>query len=166
MKPMVPVIVVFLGVMAVMTLFFQRVIERREQPNAQLVVGTSGPQRVSLERNRAGQYIAPGLLNGEPVNFLVDTGADSVAVPAQIAARAGLVRGAPVMVSTAGGRSTGYQTEVTELALGGIVMRNVRALIVPDMGGDGVLLGMSFLRHVDFSQQGDRLLIEAPNAGS
>ncbi|MGB0956456.1 MAG: retropepsin-like aspartic protease family protein [Panacagrimonas sp.] len=160
MKSMMPVIAVFIGLLALMTFFFDGVIKRRHEPNRTLVVGTDGPARVSLTRNVAGRYVAPGRINEVSVNLLVDTGADSVAVPEHIARRANLTRGARVMVATAGGRSSGYQTRIDQVTLGGIQMRNVPALVVPDMGGDAVLLGMSFLRHVDFSQQGDELIIE------
>ncbi len=163
MKSMMPVVVVFVGLIALMTFFFEGVIERRHQPNRSLLVGSDGSQRVTLKRNRLGQYISPGAINDESVNFLVDTGADSVAVPGGVAERAGLSRGPAVMVATAGGRSTGYQTEVGQLMIGGIIMQNVPALIVPDMGGDHVLLGMTFLRHVDFQQQGDELVIKPPD---
>ena len=163
MRSMMPVVLVFLGLIALMTVFFEGVIDRRHQPNRTLVVGAEGSQRVSLKRNRLGQYIAPGAINTESVDFLVDTGADSVAVPGDVAERAGLPRGPRVLISTAGGQSTGYQTEIERVALGGIVMQNVPALIVPDMGGQQVLLGMTFLRHVDFRQQGDQLVIEPAN---
>ena len=46
-----------------------------------------------------------------------------------------------------------------EVSLGGITLNRVRASINPNMPQGEVLLGMSFLKHVEFSQRGDTLTI-------
>jgi len=46
--------------------------------------------------------------------------------------------------------------------LGSIVLRDVRATILPGMTGDEVLLGMSFLKHLKLEQQGESLKITLP----
>jgi len=113
-----------------------------------------------LERNPAGRYVAPGTINGREVTFLVDTGADHVAVPSGVADDVGLERGRRIRVGTAGGTAAAYTTRIDRITLGGIRLRDIRGSITPTMGGESVLLGMTFLRHVDFSQKGDRLIIE------
>lgn len=160
LQAMWPVIVAFVGIVAVMSLAFEHVIDKRENPNASLVAGHADGGRVVLERNRSGAYVAPGQINGQPVTFLVDTGASSVAMPDGVARRLGLARGAEFRTQTAAGITTSYATWIDSIVIGGIRVTNVRGSIVPAMGGDEVLLGMTFLQHIDFSQQGDRLVLE------
>lgn len=108
---------------------------------------------VRLERSHGGGYRAEGELNGTRVVFLVDTGADSVAVSTRTAERLGLKRGAAIGVTTAGGNTTGYETRIDRVKIGAIELADVRAIIVDGMADDLVLLGMTFLRRVEFSQR-------------
>ncbi len=156
-------LVVFVALMGLMYLGFDRLLEQRENPNLQLMTGVDAPSRVVLKRNRAGRYVAPGAINGKAVTFLVDTGADHVAVPAHVARRVGLRRGAPIRVLTAGGTATAYDTQIESVVLGAIEARYIEGSINPSMKDDYVLLGMTFLRHVDFSKRGDELIIEPPS---
>lgn len=114
-----------------------------------------------LERNRGGHYVAPGSINGEAVSFLLDTGASQVAIPTTLAGKLGVKRGPTVMVQTANGTVAGYQTRLESVRLGPIEVRNVPALVAPGLEADTVLLGMSFLKHVEFTQRGDQLTLRA-----
>ena len=162
LQAMWPVIAAFVGIVFIMSLAFEHVIEQRRNPNASLVAGDAAGGRVVLSRNRYGAYVAPGLINGQPVTFLVDTGATSVAMPDRVARRLGLERGAEFRSQTAAGLTTSYATWIDSVVIGGIRVENVGGSIVPAMGGDEILLGMSFLQHIDFSQQGEQLVLEAP----
>ncbi|MEO0424832.1 MAG: retropepsin-like aspartic protease [Pseudomonadota bacterium] len=163
MKSLAPMLVVFSALMGLMYLGFDRVLAHRNNPNLEVATGVDAPTRVVLKRNPAGRYMAPGTINGQPVTFLIDTGADNVAVPARIARRVGLTELAPILVNTAGGVVKAYDTEIERMMLGGIQLNYVEGSINPSMTGDYVLLGMSFLRHVDFSKRGDELIIEPPS---
>jgi aspartyl protease family protein len=151
-------IVSFIGLMA--WLFSQQIDEQRN-PNQAPTGSTTptGATQVRLQRNRQGHYIANGEINGARAEFIVDTGATDVAVSAEVARRAGLVAGPAVAVTTANGRATAYVTRIDELKLGTIVEHNVRATIVPNLGEIEVLLGMSFLKRLDFAQNGDALIL-------
>ena len=50
-------------------------------------------------------------------------------------------------------------TRIDPLAFGPFVVRNVPASLNPGMGDMQVLLGMSVLRHLEFSQRGDTLIL-------
>ncbi|MNC64411.1 hypothetical protein D3C75_1146100 [compost metagenome] len=63
------------------------------------------------------------------------------------------------MLSTANGRTQGYRTRLGTLQLGDILLREVRALVVPGLDGDQVLLGMSALKQLEFTQRGGTLLL-------
>lgn len=140
---------------------FQGWLENARNPNRQpaSVTGAGGPE-VHLLRNRYGHYQASGHINDQAVEFMLDTGATAVAVPGRVAQRLGLVRGPAMQVQTANGNATAYATRLDKLRLGDIELRNVRAHISPSMDGDEVLLGMSVLKHLDFSQQGDTLTLK------
>ena len=73
---------------------FDGAIERREDPNRNLVVAP-GASELVLQRNRAGHYLLPGEINGRPVRLLLDTGATQVSVPARLAADAPLNEARP-----------------------------------------------------------------------
>ncbi|NBA93939.1 TIGR02281 family clan AA aspartic protease [Pseudomonas sp. R5(2019)] len=142
------------------TRFFGQWEQRQENPNA--VVSSQqgdGFIEVQLASNGQGHFVADGQINGEPVQFLLDTGATDVAIPESVARKMGLERGAPVTLSTANGQSQGYRTQLTEVQLGDIVLRNVRALVAPGLPGEQVLLGMSALKQLEFTQRGGTLLL-------
>jgi len=119
---------------------------------------------LTLTRNRAGHYVADGEINGRPVTFLLDTGATWVALPATLARELGLKRGAAVALQTASGTSVGYQTRLESVRLGPIVMRDVGALITDGMDAGTVLLGMNFLKRLEFTQRGGELVLRMPLA--
>ena len=144
--------VVALGLLASL---FSELIEEQRNPNRNVtsILTGSGEAEVSLAQNRQGHYVASGLINGEPVVFLLDTGATDVSVPVALARRLGLKRGAPIQAQTANGVVTTYRTRLDSVQLGSIGLTGVRAHINPGMRGNEVLLGMSFLRDLEFSQR-------------
>ena len=114
---------------------------------------------VRLASNSQGHFVADGLINGEKVTFLLDTGATDVAIPARIGDQLGLPRGAPVLLQTANGQTTGYRTRLDSLTLGDIVLTDVRALVAPGFQSDQVLLGMSALKQLEFTQRAGTLVL-------
>ena len=112
-----------------------------------------------LKRNRLGHYVAPGKINNQPVTFLLDTGATAVSVPANVANNIGLTRGRSITVGTANGNIEVYQTTLKSVQLGNITLHEIRGNINPYMDGDTVLLGMSFMRHLELTQRGDTLTL-------
>lgn len=112
---------------------------------------------VQLKQDRDGHYYIKGIINGQKVNFLLDTGATSVSVPEHLAKELSMKRGRIVMLHTANGTVHGYDSYIETLSIGGIERRNVAAVISPGMTGDQILLGMSFLKRMSFTQA-DRVL--------
>ena len=142
------------------TRFFGEWEQRRENPNTQVSSQqVDGYIEVKLVGNGQGHFVADGQINGQPVNFMLDTGATDVSIPAGLAERLSLEKGAPVMLSTANGRSQGYRTRLEQLKLGDIVLHDVRALVAPGLSGNQVLLGMSALKQLEFTQRGGTLLL-------
>ncbi|WP_313327745.1 retropepsin-like aspartic protease family protein [Stutzerimonas balearica] len=142
------------------TRFFADWEDNRFNPNREPVSRIEGGQvEVQLAGNASGHFVAGGRINGERVTFLLDTGATDVAVPIELAKRLGLERGAPVMLQTANGPSTGYRTRLARLELGDIVLHDVRAIVAPGFLSEQVLLGMSALKQLEFTQRAGTLVL-------
>lgn len=143
--------VVFLGAV---TVFFGGWDSIKTNPNQQLVSHTrGGATEIELKANRQGHYLANGTINNQEVTFILDTGATTVSVSESIARKAGLSRERPGRAVTAAGTVDVWSTTIDELRLGDITFRNVRGTINPTMDPDMVLLGMSVLGQLDFSQK-------------
>ena len=128
-------------------------------------VDSSGSVMVVLEQDRNGHYLAEGQINGRSVTFLVDTGATDVALPESMARALGLEFGPRVKVMTAAGPANAWVTLLDEVTIGGLRRENVRATIT-DGEFNGILLGMSFLRHYSLQQQDGKLMIREAIAGN
>jgi aspartyl protease family protein len=121
----------------------------------------SGYREALLEADQRGQYAAGVLINGVPVQMLVDTGASEVCVSASTARRLGLSpSGGPrYSVKTANGVSTASPTTLRSLSLDGLYMNDVEALILTPEAGEANLLGESFLKRLISVEQRDGTLI-------
>lgn len=116
--------------------------------------------QVVLQRNRYGHYMVSGEIDGQSTRFMLDTGATLVAIPGELESKLGLKRGWQHYTHTANGTAVAYDTEIAQLKIGGIVLNQVKAAIVPSMQGEEVLLGMSVLKELEFSQKGDQLTLK------
>jgi len=140
---------------------FHGLLEERQNPNREVLsnIDGQGVREVVLRRNRAGHYVAAGELNGVPVTLLLDTGATDVAIPGGLARRLGLAAEGRGMSRTAAGDVEVLRTTLARVRLGTIELRQVRASILPQMEGEEVLLGMSFLKKLEMVQRGDVLTL-------
>lgn len=147
-------------VLGILSVYFSRYLDQQNNPNKTLsTTQTDDYKQVPLQRNRYGHYVANGMINSTEVVFIVDTGATDISIPEKIAQKLRLKSGIKIPVHTANGQVDVYATTLDSVSLGEIELHNIRANINPYMEGEEVLLGMSFLRHLDFSQQGEQLLI-------
>lgn len=148
--------------MAVGTWWIHGGLEEMRRPNANIVHTLPAGEPVTLKRNRAGHFEAPGNINGTPVTFLLDTGATYVAIPSEIANELGLEPGRSAWFNTANGRVEGTLTELDEVSLGGLKVQNVQGSISPGMERDTVLLGMSFLNLLSIEIQSGEMVLSLP----
>ena len=148
--------------MVLMGFFFNDFLTKQQNPNQVLTTQYTGEgiREVTLQRNKSGHYVTSGKLNGQAVVFILDTGATGVAIPDHIAKKLNIKRGQAFPVQTANGTGTSYAARLDSVSVGEIELRNGDAGIVPGFTGNEVLLGMSFLRHVEFSQRGDTLVLK------
>lgn len=114
-----------------------------------------------LERDGSGQFHLTAAVNGDDTRFLVDTGADVVALTESTAERLGILPDRsefqPVM-QTASGVGYGARITIDSIEIGGSEFRNVEAVVVDGLGTN--LLGQSVLRQLGKVElQGDRMVI-------
>lgn len=147
------------------TLLAQNWLDEAYNPNRSLATRDAGDgaRQIVLKRNRYGHYVGSGRINGQEAVFLLDTGATEVVIPEALAVGYGLRRGPVYQSTTANGVIEVYGTLLDTIELGPIRLYNVRAAINPHMDGPEILLGMSFLKHLRLSQQGDELTISTDN---
>jgi aspartyl protease family protein len=102
-----------------------------------------------------------GQINGREVQFMVDTGASTVAMSESDARRINLKfeNGKKVRVSTANGASTGYLVRLDSVRVGSAVVYNVEAVVSPQ-SMPFVLLGNSFLNRFQMQKNNDQLTLE------
>lgn len=117
-----------------------------QNPNKINRLGSS--QTVVLKRGLDGHYRAEALINGMPVDVLVDTGATGVAISQRVADKLKLASISAIRTNTANGVSVGYEVRLDSVKVGGVEADDVSAMIAPGLDGD-VLLGMSFLSRMD-----------------
>lgn len=153
--------VFWLLVLGLGTLFIQGHLEQRDNPNQDLNsrIHADGLREVVLQRNAYGHYVSPGQINGVDVTFFLDTGATGVSIPEHIAEKIGLQRGYRYQSSTANGTIDVYSAVLDKVELGPIALYDVRGSINPHYEEDDILLGMSFLKHLEMTQKGNTLTL-------
>jgi aspartyl protease family protein len=114
---------------------------------------------INVAENR--QYITTGSINGRPVRYLVDTGANVVAINANTAKTLGLSveEGVKVYASTASNDLQVTMVILKEMIVGEIKRNNVQAIIIDGENPKDILLGMSFLQHVDISEKSGLMVL-------
>lgn len=147
--------------MALLGFYFSELLEQQYNPNQNVQTQhfESGVREVVLKRSKNGHYLSKGSINGHEVVFMLDTGATGVAIPMAVAQELSLKRGQRISTQTANGIATAYATRLDRVSVGDIALDNVVASISPGLQTQEVLLGMSFLRHIEFSQRGDTLTL-------
>lgn len=115
---------------------------------------------ISIAMNAHGQFVTNGMINGQVVEFLVDTGANTVSMTAQDARRLGIdfeVEGERGMSATAGGVVPTWLVTLKSVQVGPITVKNVQATVRDAPRMAPILLGMTFLSRVNLTQESQRL---------
>lgn len=113
---------------------------------------------VEIRRGPDGHYHWPGTVAGQPVDFLVDTGATGTTLPAALARQLGLPVVGNVTSNTAGGVVQG-SVVVGDVELeGGLRAERLRMAALPDLHKP--LLGMDVLGRLRWQQQDGVLRVQ------
>ena len=108
----------------------------------------TGTRSLIIPRDARGHFATDGRIDGQHIAFMIDTGASVVALNETSAARFGL-RPPPgqyaAAVTTANGTIKAARMRLPMIEVGGLVVRDVDAMVLPDRALSENLLGLSFL---------------------
>ena len=108
----------------------------------------NGLRSLSIPRDARGHFETEGRIEGQRIGFMVDTGASVIALNETSAARFGLRPSQgdyTAAVATANGTIKAARTRLAMVDIGGLVVRDVDAMVLPDEALSENLLGLSFL---------------------
>ena len=117
-----------------------------------------------IAKSSDGHFWADGLVDGEVIRFLVDTGATAVALTPEDAQRLGFEAQDLHFTSrvvTAMGATPAAPVTLTSVTVGGAELRDVDALVI-QKGLDTSLLGMSYLGRLSSFQATRKGLVLTP----
>ncbi len=124
--------------------------------------GLGGAQGTSivLTAGSGGHFVASGAVNGRSVQFLVDTGATSVAMGADEARRLGIQfeKGQRMQSSTANGVVAAFRVSLTSVRIQDVEVFNVDATVLPQ-SMPYILLGNSFLTRFQMMRENETLTL-------
>ena len=132
-----------------------------------LQLGDSTVATAELRADPRGHFVTTAWINGMETRAMIDTGATSVALSSDEAARMGIrYVGQPmVQISTAAGIKHAYRVTLAAVRVGGVTLNDVEAVVME--GGNAqlgiTLIGMSFLNGVDMRRIGDTLTLTRRN---
>lgn len=116
---------------------------------------------IEIRRSADGHYHWPGTVQGQPVDFLIDTGATGTVLPADLVAGWNLPVLGEVQSQTANGIARGDLVRVDVALEGGVRIDALRAAVLPGLAGKP-LLGMDVMGRLRWQQEDGVLRIQAP----
>ena len=125
------------------------------------VMGGAGRgSRIVLTAGSGGHFITAGQINGKAVQFMVDTGATSIAMGAADAERVGITykNGQLVQLSTANGVTQGYRIKLNSVRIGDVEVFDVDA-VVSSQPMPYMLLGNSFLTRFQMLRENEQMTL-------
>jgi aspartyl protease family protein len=156
-----------LVVMAISVISAHLIQEDLTRPRVTLAKPAAQPSsgsRTVVIKSENGHYAAEARVDGhEEVAFMVDTGASQITLRESDAARLGYRPGVAdyvLKIDTANGEGRAAPVQLASVEVGDVMVRNVRALVVPDSALSVNLLGMSFLSRVRWTQERGELVLE------
>jgi len=109
-----------------------------------------------------GMYFITGKVNGQPIRFLVDTGATNVTMSGHYATRIGIDfrKGSRGYAQTAAATVPVWRIMLDSVSIGDINVPNVQATVIEGSQPSDALLGNSFLKHTRIQRIGRAMEIE------
>jgi aspartyl protease family protein len=122
---------------------------------------TARGNKIVLTAGTGGHFMTQGAINGRAVQFMVDTGATSVAMGAADAERLGIdyKKGQMARGNTANGMVVAYLVKLNSVRVGDVEVYDVDASVLPASAGP-ILLGNSFLTRFQMTRMNDQLVLE------
>ncbi|MBK7024133.1 MAG: TIGR02281 family clan AA aspartic protease [Sulfuritalea sp.] len=125
---------------------------------------TANGNSLRVVMNQTGHFHIPGAVGPRQLNFLVDTGATTIAIPDSMRGALGVVGCESIVtLQTANGPVRGCATTLSAVDIGVFRLPNVKAVFMPNLKEP--LLGMNAIGRFRMSQQAGMLLM-TPLAGA
>ncbi|MFO1336930.1 MAG: retropepsin-like aspartic protease [Burkholderiaceae bacterium] len=123
--------------------------------------GGGGGSAIVLPVGPGGHFMANGTVNGKSANFMIDTGATTIAMGLSDATRLGLKYdgGRRGMASTAGGNVPMYEVSLNSVRIGDVEVYGLSAGVV-EANMPYILLGNNFLSRFTMRRDGDTMRLE------
>jgi clan AA aspartic protease (TIGR02281 family) len=115
----------------------------------------SDNQPLVLGQGAGGHYYVDGSINGNFVNFMVDTGATTVSLSTEFASSAKVKCKEMHLWNTANGIAQGCKATIEKLKIGNFTLHNVEASVMPNLGQP--LLGMNVLKQFRVEQDNGQM---------
>ncbi len=121
----------------------------------------SGRKKIVLTADSRGHFFTVGTINGVSTRFMVDTGATAISLSSEEAKRTGInyLAGTKVLTQTANGVVPVYRVRIDSVAVHGVTLTNVDAIVIEGDRLPVALLGMSFLNRMEMRREGDTLTL-------
>ena len=121
-------------------------------------------KRIVLMADSRGHFVNTGTINGRVMQYMVDTGASTIAIGRTDADRMVLnyKNGEPVRMNTANGVAQGWRIRLDSVRLGDVEVLGVEAIVTPEPM-PYVLLGNSFLTQFQMTRINDQMVLEKRN---
>ncbi len=125
------------------------------------IAAESGSSQITLTADVRGHFITTGAINGNPIQFLVDTGATSITLSTNDARRLGVnyLAGAHVYAQTANSVTPAYKVKLDSVRVGSVTANNVDAIVIDGAALPVALLGMSFLNRMEMRRDGPTMTL-------
>jgi aspartyl protease family protein len=128
------------------------------------VSASAGRRSHTIPKDSRGHFSTDGRVEGRRIGFMVDTGASVIALTESSAAQVGirpLRTDYTAPVSTANGVVKGARARLSSVDIGGLEVRDVEAMVLPDNVLSENLLGLSYLSRLKrFEYSGGKLVLE------
>jgi aspartyl protease family protein len=166
-------LIIFAAVVLAAGVYLARMADRNGQApaGAAAMVAQSEPaptsssysRTITLSPGNGGHFWTEARVDGCRIEFVVDTGATTIALRAIDAARLGIhpsARDYNIKTATANGSTRAALVQLGMVEVGNIVVRNVPATVHADDALSVNLLGMSFLSRVRWTHERGKLVLE------
>jgi aspartyl protease family protein len=125
---------------------------------------SAGRRNHTIPKDARGHFSTDGRVDGRRIDFMVDTGASVIALTESSAAKVGIRPSRSDYtspVSTANGVVKGARTRLASVDIGGLEVRDVEAMVLPDNVLSENLLGLSYLSRLRrFEYANGKLVLE------
>lgn len=123
--------------------------------------GTARSDQLVLIADARGHFVNRGYINGKTMQYMVDTGASTIAIGRADADRMGLAyqQGTPVLMRTANGTAQGWRLKLNSVKIGEMEIYDIEAVVAPE-SMPYVLLGNNLLTQFQMTRKGNEMVLK------